>query len=129
MKRYGPWAAFAAIVAVAVVAVLAFDYSAVAHAQSGFAGMMAEAAAGAAAAEELVREFKAHHTEVKAALEKAGVKDSELEARMIEIEQKMARRGGGGGGGGALSWGAQFAKQAEGSGLSSAMRALRLTRR
>jgi HK97 family phage major capsid protein len=45
---------------------------------------------------EIVREFKAHHTDVKAALEKAGIKDAELDARMLEIEQKVARRAGGG---------------------------------
>lgn len=44
---------------------------------------------------ELIREFKSHHSEVKAALEKAGVKDSELEARMGEIEQRIVRSGSG----------------------------------
>jgi HK97 family phage major capsid protein len=44
---------------------------------------------------DLIREFKSHHSEVKAALEKAGVKDGELEARMNEIEQRIVRTGDG----------------------------------
>ena len=124
MKRYLPLMAFAVVVAIAAVAVLAFDFSAVAHAQS-FGGLMAEAGAGAAAAEQLAREFKAHHDEVKAALEKAGVKDTEFDARVRELEQKMAQlRSGGGGllaGLGGESWGAQVARDAQAKGLNSKM--------
>lgn len=60
---------------------------------------------------ELVREFKAHHTEVKAVLEAAGVKSSEIEARMLELEQKVARRGGGSATPiGGESWGSQLSR-------------------
>ena len=93
MIRYAPWAAFTVIVAIAAIAVLGFDFSAVAQAHSLAGNILADAAAGAAATEELVREFKSHHEEVKAALSKAGVKDTELEARMGEIEQRLVRRG------------------------------------
>ncbi|UYO49661.1 phage major capsid protein [Rhodopseudomonas palustris] len=124
MKRFTPWAAFAVMIAIAVVTVLALDYSAAAHAH-GFGSIIADAAAGATAADELLREFKAHHTEVKQALEKAGVKDSELDARMVEVEQKLAQlRTGGGGqlpGLGGESWGSQVAREAKANGLSSRM--------
>jgi len=40
---------------------------------------------------ELVREFKGLNKDVRAALEEAGIKNAELDARMLEIEQKMAR--------------------------------------
>ena len=40
---------------------------------------------------ELVREFKAHHDDVKTAVQKAGVKNDELDSRMLEMEQKMVR--------------------------------------
>lgn len=108
MKRHLPWIGFAAILTIAVLAVTVFDYSSAAHAH-GFAGMIADGAAGAAATEELMREFKAHHTEVKSALEKAGVKDTELESRMMELEQKMSqlKQGGNGLYESEKSWGSQ----------------------
>lgn len=112
MKRSLPWMAFAAIVLIAAVAVIGFDYSAVAHAHS-FTGLIADAAAGAAATEELIREFKSHNAEVKTALEGAGVKTEELSGRMTELEQKMAQmRQGGSGLAMSLgeSWGAQVEK-------------------
>lgn len=123
MQRFLPLMAFAAIVLVAAVAVVGFDYSAFAHAHS-FGGMIADAAGGAAAAEELVRQFKAHSDDVKTALQKAGVKSEEIDRRMVEIEQKMAQLRQGGAPSGLSrgeSWGAQVAKQIGGSGLDSKM--------
>jgi HK97 family phage major capsid protein len=125
MKRFAPWAAFAVIVAIAAVAVLAFDFSAVAHTQN-VGLMIAEGAGALAASEELIREFKAHHEDVKTALEKAGVKDGELSARMLEIEQKLVRRGSGMGMFGDTlneSWGSQVSRKAAETGLSSKMEA------
>jgi len=58
---------------------------------------------------ELVREFKGLNKDVREALQEAGVKSAGLEARMDEIEQKMARRGHYGGEPGApKTWGQQF---------------------
>lgn len=128
MKRYLPWMALAAIVLIAAVAVVGFDYSAVAHAH-GFTGMVADAAAGAAATEELIREFKSHNAEVKTALEGAGVKTEELSGRMTELEQKMSQMKQGGSGLAmnlGESWGAQVAKQASAAGLSSDMKTARV---
>lgn len=128
MKRSLPWMAFAAIVLIAAVAVVGLDYSAVAHAH-GFTGMIADAAAGAAATEELIREFKSHNSEVKAALEKAGIKTDELSGRMTELEQKMSQlKQGGSGLAMSLgeSWGAQVAKQASAAGLDSSMKSARV---
>ena len=121
MKRFVPLAVFAVIVAVAAVAVLAFDFSHISHAHS-FGAMLADAAGGAAISEELLREFKAHHEDVKQALEKAGVKDAELAARMLEIEQKMVRRGSGQSDFSAFeSWGTQVSRKALEVGLNSRM--------
>lgn len=47
------------------------------------------------AAETLAREFKAHHDEVKEALEKAGLDSKKISARLLELEQKSVRRSGG----------------------------------
>lgn len=111
MKRHLPWAAFAVIFAIAVVAVMALDFTTLAHADH-LGTMIAEAGAGAAAAEELAREFKAHHEEVKSALEKAGVKDNELSARMQEIEQKMSQlKLGGGSSVSSETWGSQVERK------------------
>jgi HK97 family phage major capsid protein len=110
MKRYYPWAAFAVIVAIAVVAVLACDYSAAAaHAHSGLHGFAAEGGAGAMAADQLLREFKAHNEDVLNRLKSAGVKTDELSARMGEVEQKLTqlRHGGSPVGDIADTWGAQ----------------------
>ncbi|MCK1401970.1 phage major capsid protein [Bradyrhizobium sp. 4] len=107
MKRYLPLMALAAIVLIAAVAVVGFDYSAVAHAHS-FGGVVADAAGGAAATEELVRQFKAHSADVLSKLEAAGGETKGLSQRMTEIEQKMTLlRQGGGSADVADSWGAQ----------------------
>src|SRR5690348_7579035 len=45
----------------------------------------------------IVREFKGLSTDVKAALQEAGVKSDALEERMNQLEQKMARRDHAGG--------------------------------
>lgn len=124
MKRFTSWAAFAVIVAIAAVAVLAFDCSAITHAQS-FGGMIAEGGAAAAASEELIREFKAYHDETKAAFEKAGLTAEQVTAmgaRLLELEQKAVRRGGNFGAGSDFeTWGAQVAHQAWTKGLDSTM--------
>jgi HK97 family phage major capsid protein len=71
--------------------------------------------------DDLAREFKAHHDEVKAVLEKAGLnaeKISELHARMLDLEQKSARRRDGG----FLppdTWGAQVTRADSAKALSS----------
>ena len=67
---------------------------------------------------ELVREFKAHHDDVKAALSKAGVKSDELDARMGELEQNLVRRGDDHGPG-IKSWGQAVADSAEYKSLAS----------
>lgn len=107
MKRISPWVVFASLVAIAVVAVLVCDFTSIAHAHD-LRTVMAEGGAGVAATEELVRQFKAHHEDIKTALTKAGAKDSELEARLDEMAQKMVRFANGDGGGGDFqtkSWG------------------------
>jgi HK97 family phage major capsid protein len=113
MKRFAPWAAFAVIVAIAVVAVLALDYSSVSHAH-GFGAMIADAAAGSAVLEKQMADMSvllkdtADHVkktaetaqtemknlgklteDTKKAADEALVKHGELAARMTEIEQKM----------------------------------------
>lgn len=63
-------------------------------------------------AAEIVHEFKGLHTDITAILEKAGAKDTELDARLHELEQKMARRGSFGPARN-QSWGEQFAEAQE----------------
>lgn len=119
MKRYIPWAAFAVILAIAVVAVMAFDFSTLAHAQH-IGTMIAEVGAGAAAAEELAREFKSHHEEVKTALADAGVKNQELTGRMSELEQKLSSlRLGGSPHDTPETWGSQVVRNKAFAGLNS----------
>ncbi|QUS39550.1 phage major capsid protein [Tardiphaga alba] len=115
MKRITPWAAFAAIVAIAVVAVLAFDASSIAHANTlGF--HIADAAAGVAVLEKQMGEMSvllkdtADHIkktaetaetemknlgklteETKKSADDALIKHNELSARMTEIEQKLVK--------------------------------------
>ncbi len=65
---------------------------------------------------ELVREFKAHNADVKAALEKAGVKDLELDARLFDMEQRLATRDAYshiGDGNSSKSWGQEVADSEE----------------
>lgn len=62
---------------------------------------------------ELVREFKGLNSDVREALKEAGIKSTVLEARMDEMEQKMARRGGGGEPVGPETWGKQFVEAPE----------------
>lgn len=120
MKRYVPLMAFAAIVLIAAVAVIGFDYSAVAHAHS-FAGMVADTAGGAAVTEEFMRQFKAHNADVLAKLEAAGGETKGLAERMTEIEQKMTqlRQGGGSPDLVAHSWGAQVIRAEAAKALNS----------
>ena len=118
MKRFTPWAAFAVIVAIALVAVLAFDYSHVAHAQ-GFGMMIADGAGVAVlekqitdlavqlktAADDVKRSAETTQTEIKnlgkvtedtkKAADEAMIKHNEIDARLKEIEQKMVRKGEG----------------------------------
>jgi HK97 family phage major capsid protein len=115
MKRITPWASFAAIVAIAVVAVMVFDMSSVAHAHS-LGLTFADAAAGIGALEKQMGEMTvllkdtADHVkktaetaqaemknlgqlteDTKKAADEALVKHNELSARMTEIEQKMVK--------------------------------------
>lgn len=121
MKRFTPWAAFAVIVAIAAVAVLALDYSTVAHAHS-FSLYGADAAAGLAAVEkqitELTSQLKSAADTVKTSAEKtetelknlgkvteetkksaddALIKHNELSNQVKELEQKMSQLKLGGG--------------------------------
>jgi HK97 family phage major capsid protein len=50
---------------------------------------------GSGGVDAIVREFKGLSTDVKVALQDAGVKSAVIEERMNELEQKMARGGGG----------------------------------
>jgi HK97 family phage major capsid protein len=120
-RRYIPFAVFAAIVAVACVVVLGFDFSSVAHAR-GLAAHMAEIGAGVAALEkqigELATQLKTAADDVKKSAEttqtelknlgktteetkksadEALIKHNEMSARMTELEQKLTqlRQGGG----------------------------------
>lgn len=122
MKRFAPWAGFAVLVAIAVVAVLAFDVSfASAHAHN-LSMYAAEGAAGMAvlekqitdlatqlktAADEVKKSAETTQTEVKnlgkvteetkKSADEALIKHNELSAQVKEIEQKMTtlRMGGG----------------------------------
>ncbi|UPJ27080.1 phage major capsid protein [Bradyrhizobium sp. CW1] len=119
MKRYLPVMALAAIILIAAVAVMGFDHSAVAHAH-GFAGTIADAAGGAAATEELMRQFKAHNSDVLTKLEAAGVETKGLAARMTEIEQRMTQlKHGGSADLVADSWGAQVIRHDAAKALNS----------
>lgn len=115
------WGLGLCVAIVAIMAITGFDPAHAAHATAGqdFSSMLAEGGAGGAASTELMRRFEAHHTEVKAALTKAGVKDSELEARMGEIEQMIVRRGEDGGGDRVKSWGQEVADSTEYKSLAS----------
>lgn len=113
MKRLYPWAAFAVIVAIAAIAVLACDYSHVAQAH-GWGMTIADAAGGAAVLEKQMADISillkdtADHVkktaetaqvemknlgklteDTKKAADEALVKHGELSSRMTEIEQKM----------------------------------------
>lgn len=122
MKRISPWAVFAAIVAVAAVAVLAFDYSSIVHAKS----LSLYAAEGAAAlgtlekqitdlaaqlktaADDVKKSAENTQTELKnlgtvtadtkKAADEALIKHNEIAGRVTEIEQKMSQLRAGGGG-------------------------------
>jgi HK97 family phage major capsid protein len=121
MKRFTPWATFAVIVAIAAVAVLALDYSAVAHAH-GFGTMIADAAGGVAvlekqitdlatqlknAADDVKKSAETTQTELKnlgtttaetkKAADEALVKHNEISQRLTEVEQKMTQLRNGGG--------------------------------
>jgi len=115
MKRITPWMAFGAILTIAIVAVVVFDYSSAAHAQS--LGMsIAEAGAGVAALEKQMGDMAillkdtADHVkktaetaqtemknlgtlteETKKSADEALIKHNEISARMTEIEQKMVK--------------------------------------
>ncbi|HEY8335300.1 MAG TPA: phage major capsid protein [Tardiphaga sp.] len=56
----------------------------------------------------IVQKFDAAHAEVTAALTQGAEKLGQFGARLLDIEQKMARRGGGGGGESVATWGSQF---------------------
>ncbi|MGX0963169.1 HK97 family phage major capsid protein [Bradyrhizobium japonicum] len=120
MKRYTPLLAFAGIVAIAFVAVVVFDYSAIAHAHA-FGGVIADAAGLATLEKQIgelatqlktaaddvkksaettqteLRNLGATTTETKKAADEALVKHNEISQRMTELEQKMTqlRQGGG----------------------------------
>ncbi|WP_448031538.1 phage major capsid protein [Bradyrhizobium liaoningense] len=120
MKRYTPLLAFAGIVAIAFVAVVVLDYSAVAHAHA-FGGIVADAA-GLATLEKQITEMAVElkkaaddvkkagettqtelknlgniTTETKKSADDALIKHTEISQRMTELEQKMTqlRQGGG----------------------------------
>ncbi|MFZ5736317.1 MAG: phage major capsid protein [Pseudomonadota bacterium] len=118
--RFNPWFGFAAIVAIAVCAVLVFDYSAAAHAHSW--GMMVADAGGVAVLEKQLTELatqlktasddvkKSAETtqtelknlgtitsETKKAADEALIKHNEMSARVTEIEQKLVQLRAGGG--------------------------------
>jgi len=120
MKRFTPLLAFAGIVAIAFVAVVVFDYSAIAHAHA-FGGVIADAAGLAtlekqigelatqlkSAADDVKKSAETTQTELKnlgnttaetkKAADEALVKHNEISQRMTELEQKMTqlRQGGG----------------------------------
>ncbi|MBR0855658.1 phage major capsid protein [Bradyrhizobium liaoningense] len=120
MKRYTPLLAFVAIVALATVAVVVFDYSAVAHAHT-WGGFVADAGGLAAlekqitematqlktAADDVKKSAETTQTELKnlgkitddtkKAADDALIKHNEISQRMTELEQKMTqiRQGGG----------------------------------
>ncbi len=136
-NRYLPFAVFAAIIAVACVVVLGFDFSSVAHAHS--LGLhMAEAGAGVAALEKQIGDLavqlksaaddvkKSAETtqtelknlgkvteETKKSADDALIKHNELAARMTEIEQKMVTIRAGGGPERQKSVGEQFVEHAD----------------
>lgn len=94
---------FVAALAAIVVALTAFTLSV--DDASSFAYL---ATAAAPAAADVVHRFDALHAEIKSHFEASGRNLKDIDARLLEIEQKMARRGGGGGGEhGPTSWGRQ----------------------
>jgi HK97 family phage major capsid protein len=120
MKRYIPLVAFAAVVAIACVAVLGLDLTyAAAHASDGFSLLtLADAGMAAAlddvkklsvelknAADEVKKSAETTATEIKnlgtvteatkKTADEALIKHNEISARMTEIEQKLVRRGEG----------------------------------
>ncbi|MGC0396336.1 phage major capsid protein [Bradyrhizobium sp. USDA 241] len=120
MKRYTPLLAFAGIVAIAFVAVVILDYSAVAHAHA-WGGVVADAASLATlekqitemaaqlktAADDVKKSAETTQVELKnlgtttadtkKAADDALIKHNEISQRMTELEQKMTqlRQGGG----------------------------------
>lgn len=120
MKRYTPLLAFAGMVAIAFVAVVVFDYSALAHAHA-WGGFVADAAGLASlekqitdmavelkkAADDVKKSAETTQTELKnlgnttaetkKAADDALIKHNEISQRMTELEQKMTqlRQGGG----------------------------------
>lgn len=119
-SRYMPWLGFAVMVAIAIVAVVAFDYSAVAHADS-LGSFIADAAGLATleksvgdlavqlktAADDVKKSAEATQTELKnlgktteetkKSADDALIKHSEIAGRMTELEQKMTQLKQGGG--------------------------------
>lgn len=120
MKRLSPYLAFAAMVAIAIVAVVVFDYSSAAHAHSW--GMMIADATTIGVIEkqltDLAIDLKKASDEVKKSAETtqtelknlstvtaetkksaddALIKHNELSAKMTELEQKMTQLRAGGG--------------------------------
>lgn len=115
MKRFTPWAAFAVIVAIAAVAVLACDYSSIVHSQS-WTMYAADAGAGLAAIEKQITELSTQlktaadsvktsaettqtelknlgkvTEETKKAADEALVKHNELSNHVKELEQKLSQ--------------------------------------
>jgi HK97 family phage major capsid protein len=136
MKRFTPWAAFAAIVAIAIVAVVVFDYSALSHAHA-WGGMVADAAGIATlekqitdlavqlktAADDVKKSAETTQTELKnlgktteetkKSADDALIKHNEISQRMTELEQKMTQLRQGGGPEKAKSLGEQFTENTE----------------
>jgi len=137
MKRFGPWTALAVIVAIAVAAVLVFDYSSVAHAHT----LGVYAAEGAAtigvlekqmgdlavqlkeAADNVKKSAETTQTELKnlgnttaetkKAADEALIKHNELSAQVKEIEQKLTNLRNGNGPERQKSVGEQFTDRDE----------------
>jgi len=57
--------------------------------------------------------FEKHHGDVMAVLEKLNQKTAEADARLMDVEQKLARRGGGGSDLRPKTWGQQFVEAPE----------------
>lgn len=122
-RKYLPWAGFALMVAIAIVAVTVFDYSALAHMAhaDGISGFIADAASLATleksvgelatqlktAADDVKKSAETTQTELKnlgkvteetkKSADDALIKHNEISARMTELEQKMTQLKQGGG--------------------------------
>jgi peptidoglycan hydrolase CwlO-like protein len=122
-RKYLPWAGFALMVAVAIVAVGVFDYSALAHMAhaDSISGFIADAAGLATleksvgdlavqlkeAADDVKKSAETTQTELKnlgktteetkKSADDALIKHNEIAARMTELEQKMTQLKQGGG--------------------------------